>query len=39
VLRSGVIQLRGAARELNEEQLEQAYFGFDHRTGAAEAHF
>src|SRR5262249_55015215 len=35
VLRSGVIQLQGAAKDLTDEQLEQAYFGFDHVPSAA----
>jgi branched-chain amino acid transport system ATP-binding protein len=39
VLRSGSIQLHGAASELTDQQLEQAYFGFDHPPRAAEAHF
>lgn len=39
VLRSGTIQLHGAASELTDQQVEQAYFGFDHPPRAAEAHF
>ncbi len=39
VLRSGEIVLHGKSNELNDEQLEQAYFGFDQQPGAAKAHF
>ena len=39
VLRSGEIVLHGKTNELNDEQLEQAYFGFDQHPGAAKAHF
>jgi branched-chain amino acid transport system ATP-binding protein len=39
VLRNGEIQLEGAARDLNDVQLEQAYFGFDHAPRGIKAHF
>ncbi len=39
VLRSGEIVLHGKTDELNDEQLEQAYFGFDRQPGEAKAHF
>jgi branched-chain amino acid transport system ATP-binding protein len=39
VLRSGEVQLEGPAAEMDDVQLEQAYFGFDHDVGTAEARF
>jgi branched-chain amino acid transport system ATP-binding protein len=39
VLRSGQVQLHGQASALTDQQVEQAYFGFDHRPRNADAHF
>ncbi len=39
VLRSGEIVLHGKSRELTDDQLEQAYFGFDRQPDEAKAHF
>ena len=39
VVRNGRMEFHGKADELNDETLEQAYFGFERKTGRDTAHF
>ena len=39
VLRSGQIELSGRSRDLTDEELERAYFGFEGAPSGEEAHF